>query len=142
MIFELNRKYVEDFELRKADFVKFFKSMDISPHAREHIMKTNFIRGELWRCPKSRDNFNPVEASILDSARITNLDYTDIFEMYRDDEEAFLFLDPPYLYSDNSSYASQIRETDMTQIVVDILEFLKVCKCKVCLLYTSPSPRD
>ena len=64
-----------------------------------------------------------MEASILENAKITNLDYKDIFEFYKDDEEAFLFLDPPYLYSDNSNYASQIRDTDMTQIVVDIIEF-------------------
>jgi hypothetical protein len=54
--------------------------------------------------------------------------------VYKDDEEAFLFLDLPYLYSDNSNYASQIRDTDMTQIVVDIIEFLKTCKCKVMLV--------
>ena len=57
-----------------------------------------------------------------------------MFEVYKDDEDAFLFLDPPHLYSDNSTYASQIRETDMTQIVVDILEYLRVCKCKVMLV--------
>jgi site-specific DNA-adenine methylase len=133
VIFELNRKYADDFELRNADFIRSFNSMDLPPHVKEHIRKTHIVRG-VFRCPKDRDNYNPVEASILDNAKITNLDYKDILEMYREDEEAFLFLDPPYLYSDNSSYASQIRDTDMTQIVVDILEFLKVCKCKVMLV--------
>lgn len=134
VIYELNRVYNDDFELRKKDFRKFFDSLEISPHVKEHIRKTHFVRGQLWRCPKNHDNYNPVEASILENAKITNLDYKDIFEMYKDDEEAFLFLDPPYLYSDNSNYASQIRDTDMTQIVVDIIEFLNTCKCKVMLV--------
>ena len=75
-----------------------------------------------------------MEASLLENAIITNWDYKDMFDVYKDDEDAFLFLDPPYLYSDNRNYASQIRETDMTQIVVDILQYLRVCKGKVMLM--------
>jgi site-specific DNA-adenine methylase len=77
---------------------------------------------------------NPVELNILKNALITKLDYSDVFEHYKNDENAFLFLDPPYLFSDNSAYSSQITETDMTKIIVDILEYLPVCKCKVMLI--------
>jgi site-specific DNA-adenine methylase len=134
VIYELNRVYNDDFDMRKRDFRKFFDTLELTPHVKEHIRKTHFVRGQLWRCPKDPRNYNPVEASILENAIITNWDYKDMFEVYKDDEDAFLFLDPPYLYSDNSNYASQIRETDMTQIVVDILEYLRVCKCKVMLV--------
>ena len=37
-------------------------------------------------------------------------------------------------FSDNSAYSSQTIETDMTKIIVDILEYLPVCKCKVMLI--------
>ena len=40
--------------------------------------------------------------------------------------DAFIFLDPPYLFSDNSAYEAQKKDTDMTQIIVDILEFMKI----------------
>ena len=53
---------------------------------------------------------------------------------YHDDDNAFVFLDPPYLFSDNSSYIPQNVENDMTDIVVYIHEFLKTCKCKVMLI--------
>ena len=53
---------------------------------------------------------------------------------YKDDDDAFLFLDPPYLFSDNSGYQAQNIETDMTKIVLDILDLIKNCKCKVMLI--------
>ena len=106
----------------------------MEPHMKHYIEHTYFIRGNIFKCPKTDDKYNPIEESILQNAFLTQLDYTKIFNRYKDVEDAFLFLDPPYLFSDNSSYASQVRETDMTQIMVDILEFIKVCKCKVMLV--------
>ena len=38
---------------------------------------------------------NPIELNILQHAFFTDLDYSLIFRMYHDDENAFLFLDPP-----------------------------------------------
>ena len=46
----------------------------------------------------------------------------------------FFFLDPPYLFSNNSSYIPQVNEADMTSMIVDILEFIQTCKCKVMLI--------
>ena len=121
-------------DMRKRDFRKSFDTLELTPHVKEHIRKTHVVRGQLWRCPTDPRNYNPVEAPILENAIISNWDCKDMFEVYKDDENAFLFLDPPYLYSDNSNYASQWRETAMTQIVVDILDDLRVCKCKVMLV--------
>ena len=134
VIYELNRVYNDDFEMRKRDFRKFFDTPELTPHVKEHIGKTHVVHGQLWRCPKDPRNYNPVEASILENAIITNWGYKDMFDVYKDDEDAFLCLDPPYLYSDKSNCASQIRESDMTQIVVGILEYLRVCTCKVMLV--------
>jgi len=79
-------------------------------------------------------NYNPIERDILDVGIFSDFDYTHIFNSYRNNEDAFLFLDPPYLFSDNNNCASQVRDTDMTQIIVDIFRFIKTCKCKVMLI--------
>lgn len=133
---ELRKIYDTDYapECKKLDFKKYFDSLDINPHMKKHLTDTNFIRGNLFKCPKHDDKYNPIEETILKSAIITNLDYTEIFQMYKDDYDAFLFLDPPYLFSDNSIYIPQLDENDMTQIIIDVLEFLKTCKCKVMLI--------
>ena len=55
-------------------------------------------------------------------------------EQYRWDEEAFVFLDPPYLFSDNSGYYPQNDDSDMTDIIVFILDFFASCSCKVMLI--------
>ena len=60
--------------------------------------------------------------------------YRDIFEQYEFNDKAFLFLDPPYLLSENSTYIQQDDEKDMTSILIDIFEFLKTCTCKVMLI--------
>ena len=44
------------------------------------------------------------------------------------------FLDPPYLFSNNSSYCPQNTDTDMTDIVIYIHEYLQTCKCKVMMI--------
>ena len=70
----------------------------------------------------------------LKNALITNDVYTTIYDKYKDNENAFLFLDPPYLFSNNSGYFPQNGDNDMTMIIVDTLDFIKTCKCKVMLV--------
>lgn len=130
----ISQIYESEYIHKYHEFAKYFQELEMNPQIKEYIQKNKFIRGIMFKSIKSFDNYNPIERNILEKATITNSDYSEIFEAYRDDESAFLFLDPPYLFSDNSGYASQIRDTDMTQIVVDVLEFLKTCKCKVMLI--------
>jgi len=105
----------------------------IHPKLKIYMHKTFFIRGKMFKAVKSF-NYNPIERDILDVGILSDFDYTHIFNIYRNNEDAFLFLDPPYLFSDNNNYASQVRDTDMTQIIVDIFRFIKTCKCKVMLI--------
>ena len=66
----------------------------------------------------------------------TNFDYKIILDQYRDNKDAFLFLDPPYMFSNNMSYAKQCGTdgNDNTDMVLVILDYLKTCKCKVMLI--------
>ena len=70
-------------------------------------------------------------------------DFKEVFELYKNDDKAFLFLDPPYFSSFNKEYTvyDQNKETDNkkniidnTGIYIDIYEFMKVAKCKVMLI--------
>jgi len=72
------------------------------------------------------------------NSNITNYDYKQIFKQYKDDENVFLYLDPPYNNSYNASYASYENKVDNnnniidnTIIYLDLLNLLNEAKCKV-----------
>ena len=88
-------------------------------------------RGALHTLRLSRI-YNETEKKILDTALITCDDYLNIFEQYKNNEKAFLFLDPPYIFSDNSTY--NMMDTDNTEMVPKIYEFMLTCRCKVLLI--------
>jgi len=100
-----------------------------------------FIRGCIFKCVKG-ENYNEAEKEILKHALITNVDYKEVLAKYHDDNKAFLFLDPPYLFSNNKTYIPQQEESDMTKIIVDIYEYFKTCKCKVMLIINKLSLLD
>ena len=79
-------------------------------------------------------NYDENEKQILINSLFTNNDYINIFNQYKDDDKAFLFIDPPYLFSDNSGYFPQNEDKDMTAIMLDTLELLKTAKCKIMLI--------
>jgi site-specific DNA-adenine methylase len=66
-------------------------------------------------------------------------DYADIFERFKNDDKALIFIDPPYLDSFNAYYYSHKGKAtegndneikDMTKVYADIVNLLK-CPCKV-----------
>jgi site-specific DNA-adenine methylase len=134
---KLSKLYIEEYknkEYNKEDnFLNAIHDMDIDNNLKEYILKSLVIRGKLFK-PIKNTNYNEEELKILKTALITQLDYTVLLDQYKDNEDAFLFLDPPYLFSNNSGYDAQLQETDMTQIIINILEYIKVCKCKVMLI--------
>ena len=97
----------------------------------DYYIQNFFIRGNLHKIIKSRI-YNKVEIAILEKSIITNDDYLNIFEQYKDNNKAFLFLDPPYIFSNNSTY--NMMDTDNTEMVPKIYEFMLTCKCKVLLI--------
>ena len=125
---------LEGYNYEKGIKIKaYIDELKINDIIKEYI-KTNFIiRGNMFK-PIKNKNYDENERSILINSLFTNEDYINIFNKYKNDEKAFIFLDPPYLFSDNSGYFPQNENKDMTSILLDILELLKNAKCKVMLI--------
>ena len=125
---------LEGYNYEKGIKIKaYIDELKINDIIKEYI-KTNFIfRGNMFKTPKNK-NYDENERNILINSLFTNEDYSNIFNKYKNDEKAFIFLDPPYLFSDNSGYFPQNENKDMTSILLDILELLKNAKCKVMLI--------
>jgi len=81
------------------------------------------------------DDFH-ITNNFFKNAHISCLDYTDVLNQYKNDATAFLFIDPPYLDSFNVCYKSFNQKTsnDNTRIFVDLVKYIKSCKCKVMII--------
>ncbi len=104
---------------------------------KNYFMANYRIRGIYKKCPVDI----PVFAEFVKKLTITNKDANDIFEQYKNNKKAFLFLDPPYLDSDNTTYKGQNKHSDdkrtlkdNTKIYIDCLNFIKAAKCKIMLI--------
>jgi site-specific DNA-adenine methylase len=80
--------------------------------------------------------------NFFNKCEIFNKDYFKILEDYKDNENAIIYLDPPYLNSCNTQYSkynenSQVINEDLiiikdnTKIYIDILNLLKSSKSKI-----------
>ena len=137
-LYELEKKIVEKGEelyysiVRKGDdeFLKYIISRRI--HA---------FRNGLYPTTK-KIILRPISDNWLkffNNTIITNKDYKQIFNEYKDNDKAFLYLDPPYMDSYNGSYNSysgtthdkNLKIIDNTQMYVDLLDILENGKCKV-----------
>ena len=75
----------------------------------------------------------------FNKSTITNIDYLDILNKYKDYENAFLYLDPPYMDSFNAGYGTyqhkshdeDLKIIDNTEMYIKFLEVLKNGKCKI-----------
>jgi site-specific DNA-adenine methylase len=77
--------------------------------------------------------------NFFNKSTITNEDFKIILDKYKDNDNAFIYLDPPYMDSFNAGYSGaytgkshdeDMKIIDNTQIYIDLLDLLK-CKCKV-----------
>ena len=137
-LYELEKKIVEQGEelyysiVRKGDdeFLKYIISRRI--HA---------FRNGLYPTTK-KIILRPISDNwlkFLNDTKITNKDYKEIFNEYKDNDKAFLYLDPPYMDSYNAGYNSfqgathdkDLKIIDNTQMYVDLLDILENGKCKV-----------
>ena len=134
---QLNDAYINKFSDNPFDKLNSFKSyvegLEMNEHIKNNILQNRFIKGCMYKVVKSK-NYNPDEIDILNKGKFTNLDYLEILNEYKEDSEAFVFIDPPYLFSDNSSYYSQTEDTDATEILIELLDFMKTCKCKAMIV--------
>ena len=82
---------------RGSKLKAYIDDLEINDIIKEYIKANFFIRGNLFK-PLKNKNYDENERSILSNSLFTNEDYINIFNKYKNDEKAFIFLDPPYLF--------------------------------------------
>ena len=114
--------------------IETFNNTNIDEDIKKHITNTFIIKGYIVKQIKNLDYTEQIK--FMKKIEFFNEDYKHTIERYKNDKNAFIFLDPPYLFSDNSQYRAQNEDTDMTDIIVYLLNILKdkKTKCKIMLI--------
>ena len=82
----------------KNDFLNYIKNNPLS----DILKKTLLIRG-MYKMKKNINNINELH-KLLKKSSITNQDACKVLQKYKNNKNAFIFCDPPYLDSNNIDY--------------------------------------
>jgi site-specific DNA-adenine methylase len=90
------------------------------------------IRGRLIKVIKNKNMNHDKFIKVMKEIKFSNIDYLEYLKKFIYKKDTFIFLDPPYLFSDNSQYSQQKRidGCDMTDILYEILEIFNNKKVK------------
>lgn len=82
------------------------------------------------------DSFKNINTTFYKKINYSNVDYLDIINRFKYDEKAFIFLDPPYLFSNNKTYQEQQNNTDNTGMILKLLDLFndRNVKAKIMLI--------
>lgn len=98
---------------------------DIYPNMRKNKQGVNIMED---RFNIDKDKINQFK-NIISKSQITNLDFKECMNIYKDNEKAIVYLDPPYVKRGGVGYSHSIIRGDLEWIK----DFMDNCKCKVIL---------
>lgn len=126
---------ITDYKIMKSKVNDFFKKEETGDNKilieflKKNVFTGGFVKfGNIVNCDDQKEFIKHITFS--------NDDYKIIMKKHQKDKNAFIFLDPPYLFCDNSTYGAQNEENDMSGILLEIKKFFedKKTKCKVMLI--------
>lgn len=82
---------------------------------------------------KKWNSQNPY-VSFLKHTGVSNSNFKDVMEFYKNDEKTFLFIDPPYINSNNEWYDREENKEDFESLFLYIRDFMESSKCKAMLV--------
>jgi site-specific DNA-adenine methylase len=123
-------------ERKQVDYELFLKKINEDKTINQnepmfkYLAKTKTIKGKMIKVIKNINHTEQVK--FMKKINFSFVDYMDILNKWKNNKETFIFLDPPYLFSDNSQYSQQKRKEgyDMTDMIYNILNIMKDKKTK------------
>lgn len=94
------------------------------PHY-QFLIESATVKGMYKERPEVKADCLQIKILLGENNEITNDHFLTTLNHHRTNPNCFIFLDPPYLFSDNTTYEAQENGEDMTKILVDILEVFK-----------------
>ena len=126
----------ENGNVQYEEFIEEASKLDIDSNMFDYWKIEKIIKGRLIKIIKKINHTDFID--IMDDITFSCDDYKKVINKFRKNKDTFIFLDPPYLFSDNSSYSQQKRKEgyDMTDMIYEILEIFKdkTTKAKIMLI--------
>jgi site-specific DNA-adenine methylase len=95
----------------------------ININVKNYISRSLIIRGSIAK-KKNIDNIDE-QINFIKKINFSNEDAFKFMNKFLFKKDTFIFLDPPYLFSDNTPYKTQREDTDATNYYIYFLEILK-----------------
>lgn len=101
----------------------------------DYYSKSKVVRGKIIKCVRDEHIEKKRDCVMfIKKINFTSVDWKECVEKHLANKNAFIFLDPPYLFSNNENYNPQKDTPDSTGIILDILDYFKKAKCKIMLI--------
>jgi len=123
-------------------FLKFMEALEKDDTIEKDIFtdywkKEKIVRGNIVKSIKNPSHKNQIE--MMKKIIFTSVDYMETLDKHYMNKDTFIFLDPPYLFSDNNNYSSQSKkdgDMDTTDMIINILDVLQnpLTKAKIMLI--------
>lgn len=125
---------INEKNITTSDKVKLFEKEKMNDNIKKYVLKNSLVRGSLTK-RKSADSFTN-DTELIKKIKFSHEDAFKIIEDFRKKKDTFIFLDPPYLFSDNSGYFPQDADSDMTSYLFKFLNIMKdkTTKAKIMLI--------
>ena len=132
----------KEYEKRRDELIKAFK--DGSPSLINFLYCTSYgFRGNINTCLLNyKDKSNTCTKKdfskfieypdVIKDLHVTKLDALDVIEQYKNDEYAFLYLDPPYLQKGTNNNGYRSTSVDLLNTIFSIIKN-KDYKCRIML---------
>lgn len=99
----------------------------------EFFFLNSAARGHMFDYKKDKKELKVISFkhvnTLLNNAEVLQSDYLDIFNQFKGNPNALMYLDPPYFDSFNMNY--HMHQQDNSKMLVDIISLLESCQCKV-----------
>jgi hypothetical protein len=127
-----NKHKNENGNVLYKDFIEEFDKEEV--FAKKFIKQERIVRGTMVKVPPQLDREYII--NIHSKIEFYNENWRSVVDRHSKDKDAFIFIDPPYLFSDNSAYEEQNEEMDMTKILYEVKEIMedKKTKCKIMMI--------
>lgn len=129
---DINDKNITSLEKRRE-----LKDSNMNEYVKKHINDVVIIRGVVTTSKNIDDVKDDVE--LINKIHFSHMDAFEFMKPFLNKKDAFIFLDPPYLFSNNQTYFTQSKEDgdmDMTDYYIKFLNILndKKTKAKIMLI--------
>lgn len=139
---EIAKKHVnEKGNVIFKDFIieldKYIIDNNISADIYNFLKYEIIVRSRMVKIIKSPIDYTE-NINLMKKINFSYVDWLECVNKHRKNKDSFIFIDPPYLFSDNSNYAAQRRKEgmDCTDIIIHILNMFKdrTTKAKIMLV--------